>query len=89
MNRNQNIDTDKYFILFSKIFLNQENYQFEKAYGQYINEKRLTHVYIKNGMFLIQLAIFYQRGTFNWIGASDQSNYPKKWFGDTSRAMHE
>jgi hypothetical protein len=73
--------------------LNKEKYQFEKAFGHhqpisFINKTRLTHIYIKNGFLNIQISIFYLRGTFYWIGADDKLDYPKKWFGDTARAMN-
>ena len=53
------------------------------------NKPILTNVFIKCKNLNVQLAIFYERGEYLWIGRSDNS-YKKihKWFGDVDRAMN-
>ncbi len=47
-----------------------------------------SHLYLKCRNYIIQLAIFYNRNEFLWIGDSINPAPKSKWFGDTIRAMN-
>ncbi len=66
------------------------NYQILRAYGTYINRTVLTNLYVKIGHFhTVQLAIFYKRGMYYWIGADENPKFMTKWFGDVPRGMNK
>ena len=68
-------------------------------YDDYNKIRKLTHLYItcstsnqRYSKMLIQIAIFYKHGHFNWIGKAIQSMNQEtlkfKYFGDKPRALN-
>ena len=62
--------------------------QVKKTNSKYLDTEVFTNVYFICAEVNIQLAIFYKRGSFLWIGADKTSPLKSKWFGDTSRALN-
>ena len=58
-------------------------------YGNFIGELILTRFVILCKSFHIQIAVFYTRGEFLWIGDVKLNFYEKKWFTDVPRAMNK
>ena len=55
-----------------------------------MNDKILTNIYMNCTTVQIQLAIFYKRGDFLWVGADEEDNKkPNDWFGDQPRAFNK
>ncbi len=54
-------------------------------------EKRITNIFLKCEYSIqIQIAIFYKRNNYTWIGSNDDKiNFNTKWFGDVPRLMSE
>ena len=59
--------------------------------GTFMNDKILTNIYLNCTRVQIQLAIFYKRGDFIWIGADETtpSMESGRWFGDHPRALNK
>ena len=60
----------------------------KRGSGQFMNKKVHTNIYLNCTTVAIQLAIFYERNTFLWIGADERKALKLKWFGDTPRAIN-
>ena len=56
--------------------------------GAYLEEKILTNIYLNCTKIIIQIAIFYNRHEFIWIGADD-IKLINKWFGDYPRSLNK
>ena len=61
-----------------------------KSHGTYVNQKVLTNFYLNCTNIIIQLAIFYDRHDFIWIGADEtlELNFNLS-FGDFPRALNK
>jgi hypothetical protein len=61
------------------------------VYGvnDYSEEKVLTNVYILCKKLTVQIALFYERGSFLWIGDDHYRYTDKKVFGDKPRALNK
>ena len=59
--------------------------------GTYLNEEILTNIYLNCTNIIIQLAVFYKRFEFIWIGADETFNLKldNKWFGDYPRSLNK
>ena len=59
--------------------------------GSLHENKIVTNLYFNCTYVRIQLAIFYNRNEFLWIGKheSDIQDITPKWFGDTPRAVNK
>ena len=56
--------------------------------GQFVDDTIATNVYLRCERLLVQVSIFYERGTFLWIG-SDDFKLDEKYFGDIDRAVQK
>jgi len=61
------------------------------VYGvnDYSEEKVLTNMYILCKNLTVQIALFYERGSFLWIGDDHYRFTDKKVFGDKPRALNK
>jgi hypothetical protein len=56
-----------------------------------LNKKIHSNFYFRFSQINIQLALFYERGDFYWIGKdeTDENNLTRfKWFGDKNRGIN-
>ena len=59
-----------------------------KHEGIYLGSKVLTNIYFNCSQVDIQLAVFYRRKEFLWIGKDDNTPpFNPQWFGDKVRAL--
>lgn len=59
------------------------------AKSNFIDRNVVSNVFLKCIKYTVQLAVYYKRGDFYWIGGVDSSYSGKTvWFGDASRAMN-
>ena len=76
----------------NKIFQNyfkNLNISIKAATGIHLNKKIHSNFYFKFSHFHIQLALFYERGDFFWIGKDEAGiNSEFKWFGDKNRGIN-
>lgn len=63
-------------------------YVIEK-YGLFLNKNVTTNVYIKCTHLTVQLAVFYKRGDFLWIGSNENNSDESPYFGDVPRAVQK
>jgi hypothetical protein len=77
---------------FKKIFQNyfkNLNISIKPATGIHLNKKIHSNFYFQFSHIHIQLALFYERGDFYWIGKDKtEKNSEFKWFGDKNRGIN-
>ena len=63
--------------------------KFKQMTGIYVKENVLTSLYVECKQITLQISVFYERGSFYWIGSDTHSlKNNKKVFGDKPRAMN-
>lgn len=81
------------FLNKSKIFNKNFNCELKMFHGTFFNKTAqvVTNIYFEcKYLTFIQLAIFYERNNYCWIGSSSiGSKNNNKWFGDTPRLMSQ
>jgi hypothetical protein len=61
---------------------------FEHINGSYKDQIVLTNIFIYCNKITIQIALFYKRGDFLWIGSTGHfKNKTESGFGDVPRAV--
>ena len=62
--------------------------QIKKTFSSYFDKKIVANIYFICPQVTAQLAVFYKRDTFLWVGA-DESSLTSTVFGDVPRAINK